>query len=525
MTMPPEMIQQAFALAVQHHQAGRMREAEQLYRQILAREPTHADALHRLGLIAYQAGHVDAAVDLIRKAAAANPSHAPAYSNLGNALRDKGQFDEAIVACRQAIVLRPDFAAAHYNLGKALQDRGQVDDAIGAYRQALICNPKLAEGHLSLGYMLNDRGEFDAAVAAYRQALALNPRYAEACCNLGVALQNKKQLNEAMAACRQALAMNANLADAHYNLAQLLLQQGDFVEGWKEYEWRWKLKSFPSLRRDFGQPEWDGSDLKGRTILVYAEQGFGDTMQFIRYVPLLADRGAKVVVGCYPQLRRLLEGTRGVAHWLMGGQAVPAFDVHASLMSLPLLCGTTLESIPAAVPYVHAEPERVAWWQRELAGDSKSFKVGLVWSGSAKHKNDRSRSLALADLAPLGQVPGVRFYSLQKGDAAGQAKDPPAGLAVLDRTEELQDFADTAALIANLDLVISVDTSVAHLAGALAKPVWTLLPFVSDWRWLLDRSDTPWYPTMRLFRQGAPGDWSGAIAQLAAALTARTHQA
>lgn len=429
-------------------------------------------------------------MDLIHQALRINPNFPEACYNLGVVLERQGQLDQAITAFQQAITLKPDYAQAHNNLGNALCSQGRLDEAIAACRQATILQPNFAEAHCDLGSALHEKGDRAAAIAAYRRALACN----------------------------------ANLPEAHYNLAQLLLLQGDFAPGWTEQEWRGLSKNFPSRRQNFPQPQWDGSALAGRTILLHLEQGYGDVLQFVRYVPMVAARGGTVILACVPELRRLLKDTPGVMRWLMDGEPLPTFDVHCPLLSLPLAFGTSLQNIPQTVPYLHADAQDTARWREVLAADTQAFKVGLVWAGRPTHINDRNRSLSLNALAPLAQVPGVSFYSLQKGPASQQALTPPPGLSLIDHTAELKDFADTASLIANLDLVISVDTAVVHLAGAMAKPVWTLLPSMPDWRWLLDRDDSPWYPTMRLFRQSSRGDWAGVITQVTQALAALVHR-
>jgi len=403
---------------------------------------------------------------------------------LGNALRDDGQIDQAIAAFRQAIVLNPKFAEAYGNLGAALQHQGQLEESAAAFRQALAINPNLAHGHSNLGTVLEAQGQMDLAIAAYRQ---------------GIAVQRDSPI-------------------AHHNLALALLLLGDFRQGWEEYEWRWKCKDFPSNRLNFPQPQWDGSNLNGRTILLYPEQGLGDTIQFVRYVPLVAERGGKVIFGNRALMERLLQSIPGVEKWVAPGEALPPFDLHCPLLSLARAFGTTLESIPASVPYLFPDAKLRESWRTRLTAYPAELRVGLAWAGRPTHKNNRNRSMNLADLAPLLRLPGVRFISLQKGEAAAQATTLPEEERLVDWTQELQDFADTAALIANLDLVISVDTAVAHLAGAMGKPVWTLLPFAPDWRWLLHRDDSPWYPTMRLFRQRSPGDWRSVIDRVAEAM-------
>jgi Flp pilus assembly protein TadD len=483
--MAQPTIQQTLDLAIRRHQAGRLREAEQLYRQVLVQRPNHADALNLLGMLAGQTGRLDAAPNLIRRAIAICSTNVAYYNNLGNALTDAGSLDEAIAVYRQAIALGPQDAKAHYNMGVALERKRQLDEAIAAYRQAIRLQPDFAEAHNNLGNGLIDKGQLDEAIAACRQAIALKPDYAE----------------------------------AHKNLSVAMLARGDFQQGWEEYEWRWKCKGSLSPLGNLPQPRWDGRPLEDRTLLLYTEQGLGDALQFIRYVPLVARRGGRIVLECQAELQRLFQTIAGGCQIVARGQPLPAFDLHCPLLSLPWVFGTTLASVPKEVPYLHPDAKDAGKWQHRLAGHSPFVKVGLGWAGNPRNKTDRNRSITLARLAPLGQMPGVKAFSLQKGAAAAEAKTPPPGMELIDWTEELKDFADTAALIANLDLVIAVDTAVAHLAGAMGKPVWTLLPFVPDWRWLLERQDSPWYPSMRLFRQPSSGDWNGVIAQVAEALS------
>ncbi|OYV71168.1 MAG: hypothetical protein B7Z74_07275 [Deltaproteobacteria bacterium 21-66-5] len=418
-----------------------------------------------------------------RKAVALQPDYAKAYCNLGNALREQDRFDEAIAALERAIALKADFAEAHSNLGAALRDAGRYDEAVAACRQALALRPKFPEAWSNLGSALHDAGLEDEAVEAYRQAIALKPDFAEAYTNLGTVLKDMGRLDGAVEAARRAVALKPDSPEAHYNLAFVLLRSGDFAEGWREYEWRWLFKDFPAHRWSSSKPQWDGSPLAGRSILLYCEQGFGDILQFIRYVPLVAERGGRVIVMCPPELRRLLSSLTDIDRFVLFDEPLPEFDVQCPTMSLPLAFGTTPETIPASVPYLRAEAGDIERWRERLAREPAGPKVGLVWAGRSTHKNDHNRSLPLSLLAPLAAVPGIHFYSLQKGGPSSQAKNAPQGMRLVDWTDELHDFADTAALVTNLDLVIGVDTAVAHLTGALGKPVWLLAPHVSDWRW------------------------------------------
>jgi Flp pilus assembly protein TadD len=439
--------------------------------------------LFQRALVDHQAGRLLQAEAAYRQILAIDPAHAEAHSNLGNALYALGRQAEAEASYREALRLRPDFPEAHFNLGVALNALGRPAEAEVSYREALRLRPNLPEAQNGRGIALDALGRRAEAEASYREALRLRPDFPEAHNNLGVAL----------------------------------LLTGRFEEGWREYEWRWKTKPFSSSARYFLAPLWRGEAIGDRTILLHAEQGLGDTLQFCRYVPLMVC-GAGITLEVQPPLVRLLSRLPGVRRVIARGDRLPPFDLHCPLMSLPLAFGTTLDTIPAATPYLSADPALAANWKERLVG-LDGLRIGLVWAGGQRFTyDDRRRSIALKALAALGQVSGVSFVSLQKDEAAAEAAEPPHGLMLHDFTSELHDFEDTAALIVNLDLVISVDTSVAHLAGALGKPVWLLKRFDTDWRWLLNRNDSPWYPTLRQFRQPRPGDWNSAICAVRDAL-------
>ncbi|NTU76638.1 MAG: tetratricopeptide repeat protein [Alphaproteobacteria bacterium] len=353
-------------------------------------------------------------------------------------------------------------------------------------------------------------------------AAAAKPDFAIAAYNLGAVHQEKGAFDLALAHYERALALDPTYADAHWNESLIYLLQGDFAKGLPKYEWRWRRNN--AARNPFAAPMWDGGDLNGKSILLHSEQGLGDSLQFIRYASLVKKRGAKVFVYCPAALARLFESAKGIDQiFTEKTPALPGFDCQAPLMSLPWLCGTTLATIPAFAPYLAAPRDARDLWAEKLRPYA-GLKIGLVWAGSPRENNpeayavDRRRSLRLEMFAPLASLPGIHFFSLQKGDPAKQARTPPQGMELIDLMEEVQDFADTAALIAQLDLVIGVDTSVIHVAGALAKPVWVLSRFDGCWRWLQDRSDSPWYPTLRLFRQKTPRDWAPVIQDVAAAL-------
>lgn len=370
---------------------------------------------------------------------------------------------------------------------------------------------------------LHRAGRFREAESLLREVLSHQPDDLNALQALACALTEQGEIDRAIVAYESALSYKPDHAGARWGVSLLRLLKGDFARGWIDYEARWE--AVPALRRpNFPQPLWDGSDLKGRRILLYPEQGFGDLIQAIRYVSLVRAAGARSVVFAPPELRRLWQTHPDIDRIVTEADVQPEFDVHCPLMSLPRLFGTTLQTIPAPVPYLSADGSMSDLWKRRLSAQPPGLKVGLSWAGRPTHLNDRNRSLALSTLAPLGRLSGVRYYSLQKGEAGQQAAAPPAGMQLVDWTHEIRDFADTAALVVNLDLVICCDSAVAHLAGALGKPVWVLLPFVPDWRWQLDRDDSPWYPTMRLFRQTRTGDWPSVVERVARELQALPHR-
>lgn len=513
------------AEAVRYHQAGRLEEAARLYDQVLKSSPRHPDALHLSGLIAYQKGQHDRAQSLIGKAIEISPEN-PAYSNnLGNVFFALHRFDEARALFRRATELKPDYAEAHNNLGNVSQKMGQWDDAVAAYERALSSRPRYAEAHCNLGSALRKQGRLDEARAAYQRALECKPDYATAFSNLALVLHEQARYDEALPFYDKALALDPNHAEAHANRAVHLLLLGRFEEGWKEYEWRWKVDGFTTSARDLGRPLWDGSELTGETILLHAEQGMGSAIQFVRYVSMVAARGGQVMLECprplFGLFSSLTEGSPApVKRVVVRGEPLPAFDVQAPLMSLPRLFGTTVDTIPGAVPYLGADPAAAAAWRDRMGLADRPWDrpwVGVVWTGNPRHVNDLNRSMPTSFLTPLLQSGDAAFFSLQVG-AAAEDSATLSSERIHDLAPEIGDFADTAAIIANLDLVISVDTAVAHLAGAMGRPTWLLLPHVPEWRWLLHRDDTPWYPNMRLFRQKAPGDWSELVERVIMAL-------
>jgi tetratricopeptide (TPR) repeat protein len=509
-------IQQALESAGVHHQAGRLREAEAVYLQILSTDPNNAHALGQLALLACQAKRFDAAVELFGRVVALQPNSADALTNLGNALVDVGNVAHAIPILRQAAKLAPQSPVIQYNLGNALQKQGTAEESIEHYRSSLALRPGDVPTINQLGNALKTIGRLDEAVVCFHQALSNAPWHAWSHNNLADALRCQGKLPEALASIRRALELAPEFPTFHWNLGIIALMLGQFTEGWKEYAWRSRVKEITFLRKDFSQPMWDGEELTGKTILIHAEQGFGDSIQFVRYLPMVKARGGRILVECAPELIDLFCGQFEVDQWLTDSSQ-SQFDLHCPLLNLPLIFNTTLETIPGKVPYLSALPKSAAKWGARLPGD-KRLKVGLVWAGKPNHANDRNRSLPLSALLPVFNVLNTLFVSLQKDPPADEVRHLPSGIEFIDWRAELNDFAQTAALLSNLDLVMSVDTAVAHLAGAMGKPVWVLLPFAPDWRWMLNRADSPWYPTMRLFRQRAVGDWDDVVRRVAQSL-------
>jgi Flp pilus assembly protein TadD len=441
------------------------------------------------------------AVRSFHQALRLEPNHVIANNNLGLALAGLNQFEEAVPYYREALRLQPSYVEARANLSLALLEIGQVEEALELAREVLLVRHDSPDAHINLGTALMAADQEEEAVASFRNAQRLAPNHAVPYNNLAVCFQKHGQFEEAEEYFREAIRLRPNYPDAHKNLALVYLVLGDLERGWREYEWRWECKDFGTP--PFVEPRWDGSPLEGRTILLFGEQGLGDMLQFIRYVPMVAAQGGRVLLYTAQALVDLFAGCEGITRIIPDGSPIPPFDVQAPIMSLPAIFNTTLATIPAEVPYIRVATERYEYWKQQLSGISE-FKVGVAWQGNPKHKSDRLRSVRLAQLAPLASIPGVRLISLQKG--AGTEQLPHASFPVMDLCSTLG-FVDTAAVMRNLDLVVCIDSAMAHLAGSLAVPVWVALSPQPDFRWLLEREDTPWYPTMRLFRQDREGGW------------------
>jgi len=475
--------------------------------------------------LCHQAGDHRGAVEGYRRALALDPHYAEAYCNLGVDLFELGGVEPALAAYNVALALRPDFVEAHNNLGNALLRLGRAEEAEAAFRQAIALHPGLSQPRTNLGQALLLQNRVDEAIASHRQAVAMAPKDADAVNDLGCALAQGNLCEEALECYIQAIRLEPDYARPRVNYALTLLRLGRLREGWQAYEWRWRTRI--SGERPDG-PDWEGGPLKGRTLLLFGEQGYGDSLQFIRFVPFLVPKDGRVVLRVPARLKRLLAQVPGLDQVIGHDEPLPPYDCRLSLMSLPRLAECEVKTIPAAVPYLYADEAEAAQWARRLS-ELPGRKVGLVWSGNPRRHDeeatrlDRRRSLGLADFAALADIPGLSLVSLQK-DAGGLASLATPGLQLADWMAGVEDFAASAALIMGLDLVITVDTAVAHLAGALGKPVWILSRFDGCWRWLMDRDDSPWYPTARLFRQEAPGDWSRPLARLAQELRAFAEQ-
>lgn len=461
-----------------------------------------------------RAGHPARAEQVCREVVRCNPWSGGAWFILGVANQLLGRLEESVECYRRSLALLPSNAEAWNNLGASLLSLRRPEEAEPCIAQALALAPGYAEGYSNLGNALQALGRHDEAIARYRRALELKPDYHAAHDHLGLVLQAQGKLEEAIHEYGRALAMAPGYAVAHTNRALARLQHGDFANGWNEYEWRFACPEHPVPNHV--QPWWDGSPLQGRTILVWTEQGLGDCFQFIRFAPLLARAGGRVVVHCASSLARVLATCPGVSQVVRHDEDLPPFDCHVPLMSLPGLFGTMLGTIPAHVPYLFPPPERVAAWGREMSA-RRGLKVGIAWQGNPDHKKDRIRSFRLDQFEPLSRIAGVSLFSLQKGRGAEQLAGRDS-LHIVDLGSRLEDLSDAAAVLANLDLVIVPDTALAHLAGALGRPVWVALSSSGEWRWLTAREDSPWYPTLRLFRQHRWGDWDEVFGRIAGQL-------
>ncbi|MBF0173027.1 MAG: tetratricopeptide repeat protein [Magnetococcales bacterium] len=500
----PDFVAAHYNLGNAFKELGRWEPALASYAHALRLQPDFPEACLNTGSIYHLRGALTEAQHWYRRALNLRKAYPDALTNLGMILQSRGQFTEAIEHYRQALLFRPNNPEALSRWGIALQDMGNLTEAIEKYRQALVLRPQYAEVLSHLGGALLGLEQLTEAVATLERSLAIRPRFPAALANLGSALHKQGRLAEALGWFRKAEEVDPHFAEARFGAGLIHLLQGDYASGFAQYEWRWNTKGFQP--HGHTQPQWDGSPLSGGTLLVHCEQGMGDSIQWIRFLPALKERGATVVLYCPAPLQRLFSRVRAVDLVVTQRERIPHCAFQIPLMSLAGVLGTTLETLPKPLPDIAVDPVERQRWTDRLA-DRPGLKVGLVWRGNPRFKNDHIRSMTAASMAALTRVAGCFFVGLQV-DGTEEERALLSGQGnFIDLGKELGDFADTAAVVASLDLVIAVDTAVLHLAGSLGRPTWGLLPFVPDWRWLLDRSDSPWYPTVRLFRQEQPGSW------------------
>lgn len=506
-----------FQHALNAHRAGHFATARNGYLAVLAEDRQHVDSLRLLSIALHQSGSSEEALVLARGALSLRQD-AASWSALGGIARDTQRYEEAENAFRRALELAPIDSIVLNDLALVLSKRGQLDEAERCYRQAIEHNPEHADAHNNLGVLLKRTGRPDAAAAAYRRALQVRPDYPQAHNNLGVLYKESGRLAEAEIDYRRAIELKPDYADACWNLGLVLLELGRYHEAWPYYEARHHPLRTEAIspKPELPYPQWQGEALDGKSLIVWTEQGHGDYIHFARYLPLLKQRGlTRLTVACAPPLRDLLATIAGVDALITHRHDVPRHDFWVFPMSLPMHFETAIDTIPATLPYLHAPLERLAKWQTRISGSR--LKVGLVWKGNPGHANDRQRSLPhLSTLAPLWGVTDIDFYSLQKGAGEDEISAAPHVQPITAVAQDIDDFADSAAIIAGLDLVICVDTAIAHLCGALARPCWVLIQHSGhDWRWLQGRNDSPWYPgVMRLFRQAVPERWEETVAEL-----------
>jgi tetratricopeptide (TPR) repeat protein len=505
---PAAALQEALAL----HQRDQFAEAEKLYARVLKAQRDNFDALRLLGMLNHQRGKPGEAYRLISAALKVEPRSPDALSNLALVLQTLKRNDEALAALDKALTLAPGHIDALNLRGNMRAAIGDPDAALKDYDAALVAAPGHPLVLYNRGNALRALGRDADAIAAYDSALAAAPNHAGAWTNRGMALAALNRHVDAVSSYSRALTLNPDNADVHFNAGLSLLTLGDYRQGFAEYEWRWKRAGYPP-RGDLKKPLWLGETLlSGKTILIHAEQGFGDTIMLARYAALLARSGARVVMQVQPELKGLLAGLDGAAAIVGHGEPLPPFDLHCPLTSLPFACKTEIAGVPVDIPYLRATDAQLEKWRPRLAGPLP--RVALAWSGRATHANDRNRSLSLAQLEPLFEAEDVRFVSVQHEPRAADAERLAREPRIINLGAELADFTDTAAVLTLCELVICVDSAVAHLAGALGRPGFVLLPFQPDWRWTQDRAQSPWYPELRLFRQSAPGDWTGVLARV-----------
>jgi tetratricopeptide (TPR) repeat protein len=523
----PQFAQAYFKRAMVLKRLNRLDAALDSYARAIAIQPNYSDAHFNLGNLLYSLNRLDAALSSYDSAISHKPTHAGAYCNRGNVLCELGQRESAIASYDRALAINPGDAVASYSRGVALKELNRLGDSLASYNQAIAVNPGFAGAYCNRGVVLKDLNQWDAALADFDQAIALNENLAEAYCNKGNALAALGEVDAAIGNYNKAIALREDFPSAYFSRATTWLLAGDFERGWLAYECRWQRNSGVGVleRKDFQTAPWLGDkSIAGRTILLYGEQGLGDTLQFCRYATLVANLGARVILEVPQPLKTLMASVEGVSQVVAHDEVPGSFEHHCPLMSLPLAFKTTLDNVPSPRRYIHSPIDRAQFWKKKIGLSESKLKVGLVWSGGSRPGQPEAwpalnrRNIPLATLARL-RHPNIEFFSLQVGqpaasDVARLITDNWGGPTIIDYTNLLVDFSETAAFVDNLDLVITVDTSTAHLAGGLGKPVWILNRFDTCWRWLLQREDSPWYASVRLYRQKSPGDWNTVVQRI-----------
>lgn len=503
-------------------QNGNFQGAVASYEAVLESDPSNVDILSNMGNAYQSLGQYDNAQTAYQRALAIDPNHAISLTNLGGLFVQQKKYADAAALFVKVVAMSPQLPEVHYNLGSALFELGDLQAALRCFDQTIKLNPKLDLAHIYKGNALIGLHRYEDAANAYEQAIALNPQRAETYFSRGNARKRLRQYREAMNDFVHAIERRPDFAKAYWNLSLMLLVMGEFEQGWRLHEWRWKLPELGLKQHHFEQLLWLGdSNIVGQHLFICDEQGIGDKIQMMRYAPLLAQQGVQVSLEVPSSLMGLASALEGVT-LIEEGHTPQTFDVYCPYMSLPLACGTAVTSVPAHVPYLFADTHKAADWRARLGPlpEGKTLRIGLVWSGAAIHTNDKNRSMPLHELIPLLELSTVSCVSLQKEyRATDRALMGELAHVIQDVSAELKDFTETAALIENMDVVVSVDTSVAHLAGAMGKPVMLMLPYTPDFRWLDERNDSPWYPTMHLFRQATPMDWLGVVAEIKDVLT------
>ncbi|HIJ60075.1 MAG TPA: tetratricopeptide repeat protein [Nitrospirae bacterium] len=529
-------IKKNFTLCLQL--TGEIQKARQLYEEILQDDPYNHQILFNLSQIFYSAKQFDRTLEFLNRALKINPKDPESlnllgltfealqnsktaegcfkraiqldknnyryYFNLANLHSRNGDTQKAIELYQKVVSLKPDFKDGWIQLGNHLKSNKRYEEAISVFNNVLKVDANSSDAYNNIGNCYKEMGQFELSLQYLKKAISIKPDHFGAYFNMGLVYKEIFDFKSAIHCYQKAIEINNNYAEAHWNLALLLLLHGDFTKGWEHYEWRKKLTVYEPYKRDFTKPEWQGEDLTNKVILIYDEQGFGDAIQFIRYAKMLKkNKYVKVITECLSPLNRLFKGVDGVDEVITRGYPLPPFEYHCSILTLPFKFKTVIENIPHETPYISVQEDLIKKWQSLMQPYIVKKNIGFAWSGI----NPIHKSCPLEKLTPLFEIKGLGYFSLQKGPAQEELKELQGRYNIVDLMNDVTDFADTSAIMMNLDLIITIDTSIAHLAGALNKPVWVLLHYDGDWRWLLDRNDSPWYPTMRLFRQTSIGDW------------------